>query len=277
MKYTIISYCFFCPLIYFPCPPTCGSIDRFSLFFAWGWVYLVLSFLLWFAYILWLGPSLDDLLALSHFLFPVSLSFCFLFSLLLGVILFLPLISGNISLATSWHGYAILFCPMNGVALSCVHLYMLCRLPALLLAFQGPMLEMLLHIWLCIPGTTGTPWKSASQLITWPAAQSLLSSEQTLGWAVLPQVHSTYFLTFIFRSGSRDWDMVFVMVRRISTAPTGKRNLKIPLSKWRPVASGIFGVFLSGHGSSGTLIPLVAPAVVKAWFCHYIHCYEHCT
>lgn len=48
--------------------------------------------------------------------------------------------------------------------------YMLCSLYALSQTFQGTLLEMLLHICLCMPRTSGTHQiSSAFQLIIWPA------------------------------------------------------------------------------------------------------------
>lgn len=147
----------------------------------------MLFFLLWFAYIILAWTFFRWPPHLTSFSLSILTFFCFLFLLLLWIIIFLPLISGNISPATSRHGYAMLSCPIYGVAHPSVHLQVLCRLPALSLAFQGPVLVLLFHLCLCIPVTTGTPRTSASQLITWPTVQSLLSSEQTLAWAVLPQ------------------------------------------------------------------------------------------
>lgn len=196
--------------------------------------------------LLWLGPPLEDLLALSHFLFPFSPYFVLL--LLVALVRNYPFPAFNLRKYQPCHLLARLChntCPVYGVAHPCVHLYMLCRLSALFLAFQGTILETLFHICLGIPGTTGTHWTSASahHLASCSVPAHLTTACPWDEECCLRSTALTSSPSFSVLASGSEALMVFVMIRRISTALIGISNLKIPLSKWRPPSIWYFQGF----------------------------------
>lgn len=153
----------------------------------------------------WLGPPLEDLLVSSHFLFPFSP--CFVLLLVVALVRNYPFPAFNLrkyepfGVAVPWYLPSVQRGP------SPVHLYVPCRLSAFSLTLQGTMLEMLFHICVSLGPQEligPVPLSSSPGQLRGPHSPH---HSLPLRCGVLPQVHSTHILTFIFCSGIREWNV----------------------------------------------------------------------
>ena len=160
--------------------------------------------------LLCLGPPLEDLLALSHFLFPFSP--CFVLLLVVNLVRNYPFPAFNLRKYQPCH---LLACcamilaqgmewPIPVSVCTCCVGY----LPSLL-HFKALCLRWCSFTSVCVPlgpqELIGpVPLSSSPGQLLSPCSPH---HSLPLRWGVLPQVHSTYFLTFIFCSGIREWDI----------------------------------------------------------------------